>query len=85
VSSALDHCIYLERCNLGSIAEYLQDVILFLEDLAPELLARAIGTSAQPCRSARIHCPSDLLRAPQSPDSAGCGLTKGEQHRRQHR
>jgi hypothetical protein len=35
VSSALDQCTYLERCNLGSIAEYLQDVILFLEDLAP--------------------------------------------------
>ena len=28
VTSALDQCIYLERCNLGSIAEYLQDVIL---------------------------------------------------------
>lgn len=52
VTSALDQCIYLERCNLGSIAEYLQDVILFLEDLAPELLARAIGTSAQPGQAA---------------------------------
>ena len=52
MTSALDQCIYLERCNLGSIAEYLQDVILFLEDLAPELLARAIGTSAQPGQAA---------------------------------
>ena len=40
---------------------------------------------SRPCRSARICCPSDLLRASQSPDSARCGLTKGEQHRRQHR
>jgi hypothetical protein len=40
---------------------------------------------SRPCRSARICCPSDLLRASQSPDSARCGRIKGEQHRRQHR
>jgi hypothetical protein len=40
---------------------------------------------SRPCRSARICCLSDLLRASQSPDSARCGLAKGEQHRRQHR